>query len=742
MTPERWADIKAAVGAAIEMPRAERAAFLERVCAGDPEMRREVESLLAASDQGGSLPDLHGAVASVAHDVLSESATDTRTILETALSDRFEVVRPLGRGGMGDVFLARERALDRLVAIKVLRPELATAPASRERFRREARIAAQLSHPGILRLYSFGEVAGLWYFVMDYVRGESLAERLRLEGKLPWSDTHRIMMELADSLDAAHRHGIVHRDIKPGNILLDDETGRSVLADFGISKIAGLGDSLTATGTIVGTPDYMSPEQILASSEVDERSDIYSLGAVAYTMLAGHAPFEGTTSEGEMYRRLVADPVPLETLAPSAPRALSGIVMKCLARDKSLRWRDARELKEALVRVGGPPREAIPEPLRDLPSFGPYALLWALAWSAFALLTVRSSVGERVLLLLIALLVPVGLLLHVWNVGRHGLDALELARVVSWPPEWWGMWWPRALRRPSDIWPRLPWPARATRVALSAFFVAIPTLIVLRQWLVATGRIAGDVATLERFLVVESLVVAGAALIVAMALWWSRRRGLSLEESVRVLFGATTGSSLWETPRIAALLAPRAGRVQPPVRDSAADHRRAFAELMQLQGRAPRDAAAVATLADRIVRLIHECDGEIASLHRDASPENVDRLSAQLAELGDPAASELPERRDLRDLLQRQIDIMQRMRARHDALSQHRARVFDVLRGMWTQLCEACEKQDTDSRDARLRDLCRDITAELERLSPAGLLYGSPRVVPAAAPPSQIRRYS
>ena len=151
--------------------------------------------------------------------------------------------------------------------------------------------------------------------------------------------------------------------------------------------------------------------------------------------------------------------------------------MKCLARDRTARWPDAGSLKSALARVGGDETQTLPEELRKLPGFGPYAFAWALAWTGVLSLTPRPA-SERILLLLVALLVPVGLLMHVWNAGRHGLGFTELARIACWPPEWWGMWWPRALRRPSDVWARLPWQARLVRVVLSAFFLAVPGMIV------------------------------------------------------------------------------------------------------------------------------------------------------------------------------------------------------------------------------------------------------------------------
>lgn len=178
MTPERWQVIKDIVSSTLEMPRAEQSAYVARSCASDDELRREVESLLAASSGADTLPSARAAIA----------ATAEHSILEHALGQQYEIVRSLGRGGMGSVYLARERALERFVAIKVLRADLSEIAEGRERFRREARIVAQLSHPNILPLYTYGETGGLWYFVMAYVRGVTLAERLRVEGRLPGED--------------------------------------------------------------------------------------------------------------------------------------------------------------------------------------------------------------------------------------------------------------------------------------------------------------------------------------------------------------------------------------------------------------------------------------------------------------------------------------------------------------------------------------------------------------------------
>jgi len=236
-----------------------------------------------------------------------------REALGSALGCQYDVLRLLGRGAMGAVYLARERSLERLVAIKVLPPSAFTTPESRERFRREARIAARLAHPHILPLHTFGQVGELDYYVMGYVHGESLAKTLEVQGALPANEARRILRELADALDFAHRHGVIHRDIKPANVLIEDESGRALLADFGVAKNRESDDGLTYTGVALGTPLYMSPEQAAGSRDVDGRSDIYSLGVLAYTMLAGREPFSAVSVQEIVYKHLTEPPPLLRT---------------------------------------------------------------------------------------------------------------------------------------------------------------------------------------------------------------------------------------------------------------------------------------------------------------------------------------------------------------------------------------------------------------------------------------------
>jgi serine/threonine protein kinase len=727
-----WNQIKSTVADALELPRDQRAGFLDRACAGDPELRREVESLLAANADDDSLPGARDAVANAARSFRGDSERSEGSALrdlEHAIGGQYEILKPLGSGGMATVYLARERALDRFVAIKVLRPDQADAATGRERFRREARVAAQLSHPGIVPLHSFGEApGGLWYFVMAYARGKTLAERLRLEGRIPWVEAHRILTALADALECAHRHGVVHRDIKPANILLDDDSGQPLLADFGISKVASGAESLTATDMIVGTPDFMSPEQVERLPDIDGRSDIYSFGAVAYRMLAGRNPFDGRGAREQMMQRITSDPAPLQSVAPAVPAAIASVVMKCLVRDRNARWRDAGELRQALARAGASASEALPETVRDLPSFGAYALLWAIAWGAFAMLSDRAP-GERALLLLIAFLVPLGLILHIWNVGRHGLGVGELARVAAWPPEWWSMWWPSSLRRPSDVWPRLPFAARLVRGTLSAFFVVVPTLILSRQWLSRSGWTPAD--GWLAFELAQGAAIVITAVVVVGAFAWAQRRELTIAEAIRLLLGATAASPSWLSPSIARVLKPTAGAVRPPDRDVAADHLRALEDLAGASPVVPQERSVIANevrdlhsvtpnegtdlhlvlreaidAAREAVARVHDLEGELGALSRDASPAEVDRLSAQLASFGDPSVGNA-ERRELRELVSNQLEIVRKLRARHEEVARERARIMDLLRGLWSQALDARQAGRVDQMRATIAELRR-----------------------------------
>jgi len=276
--------------------------------------------------------------------------------LSTALADRYRIVRELGQGGMATVYLAEDLKHDRKVAIKVLRPELA-AVIGAERFLAEIKTTANLQHPHILPLHDSGLADGFLFYVMPFVEGESLRQRLAREGELPVGDTLRIMSEVADALAYAHRHGVVHRDIKPDNVLL---AGRHALvADFGIAKAVSRATSterLTETGMSIGTPLYMSPEQAAADPQVDHRADIYSLGVLGYEMLTGAPPFQGLSAQQVLAAKVTQEPAAVAVRRPAVPPRLNEIIARCLARRPADRYQNAEELLaelEGIVTPGG-----------------------------------------------------------------------------------------------------------------------------------------------------------------------------------------------------------------------------------------------------------------------------------------------------------------------------------------------------------------------------------------------------
>jgi len=271
-----------------------------------------------------------------------------RSGLQSALTDRYRIERELGAGGMATVYLARDIKHDRDVAIKVLRPELAAALGA-ERFLAEVKITARLDHPHILTLIDSGNVDGTLFYVMPFVRGESLRGKLTRERQLGVDEALTITRHVAAALDYAHRQGVVHRDIKPENILLHE--GEAFLTDFGIALAVSeaAGDRLTGTGLSLGTPGYMSPEQATGDRSIDARSDIYALGAVTYEMLAGEPPVTGATVQAMIAKLLTERPTSLRVIRDSIPAAVDNAVMRALAKAPIDRFATAREFANALV---------------------------------------------------------------------------------------------------------------------------------------------------------------------------------------------------------------------------------------------------------------------------------------------------------------------------------------------------------------------------------------------------------
>ncbi|HEU4953891.1 MAG TPA: serine/threonine-protein kinase, partial [Gemmatimonadales bacterium] len=268
--------------------------------------------------------------------------------LQSALSDRYRLDREVGAGGMATVYLAEDVRHDRRVALKVLRPELA-AVIGAERFLAEIKLTANLQHPHILPLFDSGEADGYLFYVMPFVQGETLRDRMTREKQLPVPDAVRITTEVASALDYAHRHGVVHRDIKPENILLHD--GQALVADFGIALAASKasGARMTETGMSLGTPHYMSPEQAMGEREITARSDVYALGAVLYEMLTGDPPFTGSTAQAVVARVVTESPRPLVPQRHTIPAHVEAAVLTALEKLPADRFASAAEFAEALT---------------------------------------------------------------------------------------------------------------------------------------------------------------------------------------------------------------------------------------------------------------------------------------------------------------------------------------------------------------------------------------------------------
>ena len=411
LSPERWQQVRVAAEGALALQPHARRAFLDEVSGGDAEVRASAERLVLACERAAeSTGFLAGSaagfaspmIAAVQRDSISGAVPLSETpaaepdflagepmleALRTALSDRYIVEREIGRGGMATVFLAQDRKHQRPVALKLLNQQLG-ALLGVDRFLAEIQVMARLQHPNLLPLFDSGEVrlpyptlgdsARLPFYVMPYVDGESLRARLRRERQLPVGEAIAIAVAVAGALDHAHRHGVVHRDLKPENILLHD--GHALVADFGIALAVSKagGARLTQTGIRVGTPQYMSPEQIAAESAIDGRSDIFALGCVLYEMLTGDPPHSGSSVQSVIGRILSEPPRAVRTIRPTVPEPVEQALDRALAKLPADRFATARELALVLSaalplgagasqhRAAGPiPRPPVRDRFRD-----------------------------------------------------------------------------------------------------------------------------------------------------------------------------------------------------------------------------------------------------------------------------------------------------------------------------------------------------------------------------------------
>ncbi len=270
--------------------------------------------------------------------------------LVQALGADYTVVGELGRGGFAVVYSVRDLRLNRYLAVKVMRPDLVASPQALERFRREARIAAGLDHPNILPVSFAGEGAGLVYYAMPRVKGQTLRERLRQDGALPVEEARHIFAEVGHGLHYAHQQGVVHRDVKPANIMLE-HSGKVLVLDFGIAKaLSADGSTLTVSGVVIGSAEYMSPEQAEGSKDIDRRSDIYSLGVVGYEMLAGQTPMAGQDLSKMLAKRRAGAPPPdVRGKRQDTPPELARVLTRCMAPSRDARWPTAEEAVRAAM---------------------------------------------------------------------------------------------------------------------------------------------------------------------------------------------------------------------------------------------------------------------------------------------------------------------------------------------------------------------------------------------------------
>jgi len=340
--------------------------------------------------------------------------TDSLDRLAAALAGRYAIERELGSGGMATVYLAEDLKHHRKVALKVMRPELAATLGS-ARFLREVETAARLQHPHILPLHDSGEAGGFLYFVMPFVEGESLRTRLAREGELPVGEAVRLLRDVVDALSHAHAHGVVHRDVKPDNVLL---SGRhAMVTDFGVAKAVSEATGrhgLTTAGVALGTPAYMAPEQAAADPHIDHRADIYAVGALAYELLTGRPPFEGTNAQQVLSAHLTQAPVPVTGRRPAVPAALEAVVMRCLEKKPADRWQTAEQLLAQLEGFVTPTGGITPTDTRPLTGARPAAWRRAAVLAGAAALVLAVGAG-------------------VWALSRSGASGGK-PRIVVLPP--------------------------------------------------------------------------------------------------------------------------------------------------------------------------------------------------------------------------------------------------------------------------------------------------------------------
>lgn len=475
-------------------------------------------------------------------------------------------------------------------------------------------------------------------------------------------EARELLAQLAGALHYAHGHGVVHRDIKPDNILLDDESGRPMLTDFGVAKSAAAGQTLTQLGATLGTPYYMSPEQAAGERDIDGRSDLYSLGVVAYEMLSGRRPFEGAGAREIMTLHIAQEPAPLKAVAPSVPDDLADVVSRLLAKERERRIPDGRTLEQAL-RAAADAEAWVPQELEELVD-EVKPIPWLAGGSLYLSYGVaiwgdgRAALGCAAISGLLALL-P-------WaqrrsrKLGQYGWQTI-LARALR-KPRWWTSWWPRRFRGGDDLWDRLPEPVRQFRPAylpaIGGFLLALPVFI----------RTGWGPASMWWFNV--GLPLACIPSLGAFGVWvwrgyrqvrWLRSQGLTAGE-IRKLLEANDAAPIWRRPHIQKLLAP-AGAAPRGVLVAApstpTEQVEALAQAERTLDGPARELAREAVASGRdVLQAIQALDHQIAALARDADYGEQARLEQKLAALSASTAGESEPQRRMRRLLEEQLDLL------------------------------------------------------------------------------------
>lgn len=649
-----------------------------------------------------------------------------------ALSAQYDILRELGRGAMGTVYLAQERLLQRQVAVKILPATSSLDADARARFLREARTAARLTHPNIVPLFSFMEAGSSLLYIMGYIEGESLGSLLARAGRLQPIAARRIMDDIADALGYAHSQGVVHRDVKPDNILVEASTGRAFLADFGVARETAGGDTLTQTGMVVGTPHYMSPEQA-GGGTVDARSDLYSLGIIGYQMLSGQLPFAGSTVREVLTQRMTHEAVSIGTLMPETAEDLAVAVTKALRREPAERWKDAAALRASL-QLDAERMPTLPDELEHLPSLGSKMVAIHLGLGiAAGVLYIWDGDPEWLSLAatMPAISFPVVLGHHVIAGRKQGYAWRRIVKLFFCAPERWGSWWPKALRRPGNVWERLPRDVRGFRVGITASAALFSGSVVPGFALLVLLGITGQTFRMETLanallpwgLVPLALAMGVSFTAIGWTLVWKKRFGISAAQANKLLTEPVV-SAFWKRPDIAPLLRdptpilPTAPHTPAELAQAIGD---TVAQLPPQLREAVGDAGRLAREAARYASQIHR---ELAELAQELDPVERQKLEQRLVGL---TSSPDGGRTQLRELVGVQIRMLDDLEKRRLVLAEAYERIERGLRQIWHQL-SGLRRGQLDTRldeaeiTSRIRALCSDLdlhqqaAAEVTRL--------------------------